>query len=67
MSTGAMVTVYTDVPFETDDEVSSRLAHYEELFSNRYTKEDDWYSRTCQRTGRSPYLLFVTCSEKRDL
>lgn len=47
-----METLSFDVPFESDEEVALRLARYEEQFSNRYTEADDWYARTCQRTGR---------------
>ena len=49
MSTVVMVSVSSDVPFETDDEIALRLARYEDLFKHRYTEADDWYSRTCQR------------------
>ena len=45
----------SDIPFESEEEVATRLAHYEKLFSNRYTEDDDWYAGTCQRTGRYMY------------
>jgi hypothetical protein len=52
MSTVSMMAVSSDIPFESEEEIATRLAHYEKQFSNRYTEEDDWYAGTCQRTGR---------------
>ena len=52
MSTVAMMTVSSDIPFESEEEIATRLARYEKQFSNRYTEDDDWYAGTCQRTGR---------------
>ena len=54
MSTVSMMAVSSDhdIPFESEEEIAIRLAHYEKQFSNRYTEEDDWYAGTCQRTGR---------------
>ena len=52
MSAVAVMAVSSDVPFESEAEIASRLARYEQQFSNRYTEEDDSYAGTCQRTGR---------------
>ena len=60
MSTAAVMAVsQSDIPFESEDEIATRLAHYEEQFSNRYTEEDDWYAGTCQRTGRYNITIIV--------
>lgn len=37
-----------EVPFETKEQIEEKLATFGELFKRRYTKEDKWYSRTCQ-------------------
>ena len=52
-----MMAVSSDIPFESEEEIAIRLAHYEKQFSNRYTEEDDWYAGTCQRTGRYVHVL----------
>ena len=53
--TMSVMAVSSDIPFESEEEVATRLARYEKLFSNRYTEDDDWYAGTCQRTGRYMY------------
>lgn len=52
-----MVAVSSDIPFETEDEIAIKLAQYEEQFSTRYTEDDDWYARTCQRSARCVYTI----------
>ena len=52
-----VMAVSSDIPFESEEEIATRLSRYERLFSNRYTEDDDWYAGTCQRTGR--YLMIV--------
>ena len=54
--TMSVMLVSSDIPFESEEEIATRLARYEKLFSNRYTEEDDWYAGTCQRTGRYMYM-----------
>lgn len=40
------------VPFETSEVVEVKQVEFEKLFKNRYTEEDAWYARTCQRPER---------------
>ena len=37
-----------DIPFESPQEIRDKLIRYEELFKDRYTENDEWYSKTLQ-------------------
>ena len=41
-----------DVPFESVQEITLKLARYEELFKYRYTEKDEGYRQTTQRPPR---------------
>ena len=41
-----------EIPFKTPEEIEKTLNIYEDLFKARYTKEDEWYLRTCEMEER---------------
>ena len=47
-----------DVPFESVQEITLKLARYEELFKYRYTEKDEGYRQTTQRPPRYVVSLF---------